>query len=490
MALLLRALNMTVARDTWPGDVAVCPAGTSHASDEWLVTMGRVETLKDPPSIGSCFVETTSTGARSFDAGNLTAMTPPTWGSGEDCSYSGDDLPASSKYAYVLPAHTADGCCKSCSADKDCARAWYLPGAEEQTDKNFVNECFGIHITAVDGHATAPGLSVEVVEAHFDDKVGAMKTFDWFMDFNVAFYTNFMDDYLARLDGLGLAWLPATWFYEDETFYSALFHVPGSQVVVELVAFNSERVASMVGDKIMYVTDANTIAYRPAVIQLEQRMTDDRVAQMQDVASDDRRLLASSVGRAASDLDAVRDFYVTGMGATMTQDLTSADVARRCFNVNGTSADVCFTRRDDSTTKGPFKPKDMETMLHEAHEYWLGSSPSCAMDRWADNHYAIDLEASNDAFMRYIIDNNVTYACPDPDHSPSGNKGVHYVFDPTGWGIQMDTPENVVMPNCETALSDANNQCKLGSPDGKGGCLYWCNGGQCNSNKHPHPEWL
>ena len=57
-ALLIRALNLTAARDSWPADVAVCPAGASGATEDWPIVMGRVETLKTPSTVGSCFVAT------------------------------------------------------------------------------------------------------------------------------------------------------------------------------------------------------------------------------------------------------------------------------------------------------------------------------------------------------------------------------------------------------------------------------------------------
>ena len=58
--------------------------------------------------------------------------------------------------------------------------------------------------------------------------------------------------------------------------------------------------------------------------------------------------------------------------------------------INGTSADVCFVNRDESATRGAFKPQHLEKSLQTVHDYWLKDFPNCAMDRWVDNHYALD----------------------------------------------------------------------------------------------------
>lgn len=57
------------------------------------------------------------------------------------------------------------------------------------------------------------------------------------------------------------------------------------------------------------------------------------------------------------------------------------------------------------------------------------TSPSCNMNRWADNHYALDIF---DGSFDYIIDyvdahSSVLYQCAD-----FGVTGLHYIYDPTG----------------------------------------------------------
>lgn len=485
--LLMRALNLTASRDSFPADTATCPAGTSGTSDDWSIVMGRLETLTDPATAGACYVaaESSSGTAATTTVENATRAVPPTFGSGADCSYDGGAV-GRVAYSYVVPAHSPDGCCKACALDADCAEAWYAPGPEDQTSVNFVGECFGLHITAVDAHSSAPGASVADVEAAFDAKLGTMAKFDWFLDYNTAFFTRRLDAYLATFDSLDLKWLPASWTRGGETFYSAFIHVPGSQLVVELVAFDSARIAAMGGDRVMFA-QGSTFGFRPAVTRLEPRMTDARIAQFRSVGADDPRLLVSSIGRAASNLSAVEDFYANGFGAKATADHASEDARRKCWEVPETSADACYTERPESSTAGDFTPAKFEATLRAAHDYWLEGHPACAMDRWADNHYAVDADVPGgfDAFMTWIANHpEVRYTCPDDHlhhhhpHRGTPRGGVHYVFDPTGWGVQVDGPQTVVLPGCgKTFQVDKNNACNGTSPEGN--CLYWCNGGAC-----------
>ena len=362
----------------------------------------------------------------------------------------------------VKPApHSAAGCCNACAMDDDCESSFYVRGAENQTAENFQGECFGLHITSVEGHGDG-NASVAFVEAQFTEKLEGLKSFDAFLDYNAALYTQTLDWYVANLEALGLPWLPATWPYGvEKTGYSVFFHVPKTQLVVELVS--------------LFPPSHNKVA-----IKLEQRMTDDRIAQMGALHKGDPRLLVSSVSRAATNLTAIHDFYRFGLGARQTMGLELADVRKKCFQINGTTADVCFVKRGDDATAGDFKVGDFEALLKATHDYYLDGTPDCAMDRWMDNHFAIDTDITHEAFLDWILDHpDVRYSCPDTHRPGATGGGVHYVIDPTGWGIQMDGDETKIMPGCEqkAAAKDEANACDSGDPGE--GCLYWCDAGTC-----------
>ena len=370
-------------------------------------------------------------------------------------------------YSYVLPAHTAEGCCNACGLEASCAEAYYDRGSEDQTNENFVGECFGLHITSVEGHGTEHGLSVAEVEAQFSEKLAGMTAYDAFMDYNVALYTQNVDWYVANLAALGLPWLGALWPYAGGTKEgsSVIFHVPKTQLVVELLSFSAPKDPS------------------PHAVRLEQRMTDARVAQFEALEAGDARLLAASVSRAATNLTAMHEFYVAGLGATQTMGFVHKDVRKKCFVLDGTTADVCFVKRGAAATRGPFGVGDFEAMLHATHAHYLNNTPNCAMDRWMDNHYAIDTDVTHTPFLRWLVDNpNVKYTCADTHRPGASGAGVHYVFDPTGWGIQMDGDETVFMPGCDAAPharpKGPATECNVAAPAADD-CLYWCNAGTC-----------
>merc|ERR1712072_822306 len=149
-----------------------------------------------------------------------------------------------------------------------------------------------------------------------------------------------------------------------------------------------------------------------------------------------------SVNRAvsASTLAKVDDFYVNGMGTKRVADVSDASNAytRKCYLWTGAEVDICFTSRDASATKGDFKVADFENMLNTVHKNVIVGHPMCHTDKWEDNHYAIDsMSADTSSIISYINNNNVPHVC-ESGGGGSGGSGLHYIFDPTGWGIQAD----------------------------------------------------
>lgn len=175
--------------------------------------------------------------------------------------------------------------------------------------------------------------------------------------------------------------------------------------------------------------------------QLENRLTDRAVKQiMQDKQLNTGKgsvLAPQIVNRAASaDIwDKLKTFYVKGMNTTTTKDETGTDMSKMCFLWDGAKVDVCFTKRPDTDTKGTFKVGDFSTMLNKVHATVL-KNPDCGNDKWEDNHYAIDQHPpapSADHIIDYIDANpDLFYYCA------SDSRSIHYIFDPTGWGIQLD----------------------------------------------------
>jgi hypothetical protein len=206
--------------------------------------------------------------------------------------------------------------------------------------------------------------------------------------------------------------------------------VPDSQLILELVQQTSLTLA----------------AGEPASVQLEQRVPDSVLSQQEarlsgeavtDTTSD--YIVSLVVNRAASSkaMSQLEAFYVDGMGTTKTHDATENGASKKCFLWPGASVNICFTEREDSATSTSFKVGDFEDMLNNVHKTIVEGHPSCPMDRWFDNHYAIDSQSvSSSKILSYINSQKPFHTCGS---SPMGGSGLSAVWDPTGLGIQMDT---------------------------------------------------
>merc|ERR1712139_576001 len=305
---------------------------------------------------------------------------------------------------------------------------------------------FGLHLVSVPGHKTTGGDTVESVESKFAEKLGDMSKFDSFMDFNVVFATSSLQSYKSAFDRDNVKYLIGSWSNSDAQQYSSLLvQVPGSQLILELV-----QKSSLV------------LAEGEASVQMEQRVPDSILEDqdsnlsgelVSDTTSD--YIVSLVVNRAASSnaMSQLEDFYVTGMGTTKTHDATENGANKKCFLWPGATVNICFTNRDDSETSTSFKVSDLEDMLNSAHQTIIDGHPFCPMDRWFDNHYAIDSHSVDSSkILSYINSEKPFHTCGS---NPMRGTGLSAIFDPTGLGIQMDTGTS--LPNdCSTLMSSNN----------------------------------
>lgn len=162
-----------------------------------------------------------------------------------------------------------------------------------------------------------------------------------------------------------------------------------------------------------------------------------------------------SVNRAVSTatLAKLDDFYVNGMGTTKVTDDTDAanGFARKCYLWPGATVDICFINRPDDATRGTWKVGDFEDMLNTVHKNIIIGYPFCGTDKWEDNHYAIDsMSADTSKIVSYVDANNVPHICQSGGSSGGGNT-MHYAFDPTGFGIQLDLGFSTAPSDCSGA---------------------------------------
>jgi hypothetical protein len=247
------------------------------------------------------------------------------------------------------------------------------------------------------------------------------------MDYNVVLATKSLQSLKSQFSKDGVKYLTGKWSDTSGKQYSSvLVQVSGSQLILELVQQGS-------------LDDSET------AVQLEQRVPDDMLDQIptgeesdSDAFSKDH-IVGLAVNRAASSkaMSELEDFYVTGMGTKKSLDSTENGATKKCFLWKGATMHVCFTNRDDSETSTSFKVSDFEDMVNSVHKTINGDYPWCPMNRWFDNHYAIDSQSvNNNKILKYINSKNPYHICAS--HGLL-NRGLSAVFDPTGVGIQMDT---------------------------------------------------
>merc|ERR1712151_117609 len=105
-------------------------------------------------------------------------------------------------------------------------------------------------------------------------------------------------------------------------------------------------------------------------------------------------------------------------------------------------------------TKGSLKVQNFESMLNTVHKNIIVGHPYRQTDKWEDNHYAIDsFSASTSSIISYINDNSVPHVC-ESGSGGSGMSGLHYIFDPTGWGIQADLSFSSQPTDCTSEVYD------------------------------------
>merc|ERR1712070_1022133 len=228
-----------------------------------------------------------------------------------------------------------------------------------------------------------------------------------------------LQSYKSAFDRDSVKYLTGSWSNsEGEQYSSLLVQIPGSQLLLELVQKTSLELAE--GE---------------VSVQMEQRVPDSVLSDQDDRLSGEAvsdttsdYIVSLVVNRAASStaMSQLEDFYVGGMGTTKTHDAIANGATKKCFLWPGASVNICFTNRDDSETSTSFKIGDLEDMLNSAHRTIIDGHPFCPMDRWFDNHYAIDSQSvDNSKILSYVNSKNIFHTCSS---SPMGGSGMSAIF--------------------------------------------------------------
>ena len=372
-----------------------------------------------------------------------------------------DPIPAATWLKTYLPVEEANDDCDGavCHCSAGTTEAWDIEQGRVALKLGFsdlgISRGFGLHLVNVSARTTGPELSLAAVEAAFAARLGNMSDFDAFMDFNVGLFTTDLTRYTDRFDADGVPYLLLRWTVGAADWFSAVALVPRTSMVLELISTNYT---------------ARGVA---APLASEARSGAAALAAAAAAAAGPSRdfLYPIRVGRAATSLAAVDAFYASAFPAA-TKVIETA--TRHCYKFeNASTVDVCYSEHGDDAA-APLSVADLERGVRAGHDATLAGQPKCGLDKWLDFHLAYDnpshaSTAAGDALVAYVDETDgALFAC-EANPRPSGPQGLilHYVVDPTGWGIQYGGPYSVAPRACtagETALrGDANPACDLGT---------------------------
>lgn len=260
-------------------------------------------------------------------------------------------------------------------------------------------------------------VSVEAVEAAFDAKYAhalAAGAYDAFLDFSLVVHASSLD---AWADGsVLLEWIDNS----NKTWYSAIAHVPGTQVQVEIISQKKPATGVVRRDPLMRY---------PATGSCEHNKCS---------AADDGVWTPLAVSKSVSDLDGLVAFYEAVLGAEVASSDDAVENVRLktlYFPKQANMQVRLVERTGDDATYGDLTVQGLEALKMASHDVVAASTERagalCGVDKWFDNHWGIDQRVVTLGQMIAAMEkrNWTRY------HLWSWNM---YLIDPSGDGVQAD----------------------------------------------------
>lgn len=379
---------------------------------------------------------------------------------------------------YFSTEEVDDECTNDVCTCSDDDETWYIQQGRVSISSSSsngygagVSSGFGMHMVNLTNRLTTGGNSVQEVEAYFAEKFDNMMTtqvLDSFMDYNIGLYTSDLDSLVSTFESDSIDYFSMTWDSDSTTWYSVIVLVPTSHMVLEVMSESSSILAQR---KASLYKSKSRLSPRVVTSVLDS-FTGSNSTTKAGSSSSTSTVSVIRVNRAASDLTVIDTFYQDVMGATLDIEESDDDVSRYCYLYSGATVELCFSKRDDSATYGDFKVSSMEDQLNAVHANLL-AKPTCGTDKWLDNHHAYDSMSYSATDLVTYLDSDASstyYYCEPSSSFFSTTYSLHYVIDPTGWGIQLDVQISSSPSGC-SASADAeelvgstyNPACDLGS---------------------------
>lgn len=296
-------------------------------------------------------------------------------------------------------------------------------------------------------------MSIETAEAEFEAKVSASFSklvYDPFLDYSFVVYAKSLDTWIQGVDAVSESrqsassegrtkkWLALRWNdNKNTTWYSAIFHIPSTQSIVEVISDMQPSVdvvkpAELLHDPLM--------RYPASALYADNGCAN----------ADNGTWIPLVVSKAVSDIDNIEDFYVSVLRAerSMSDESSVPGVRLRTYAfpkmaamqvrfVERTgAAAVTSTAGSPSAAVGLLTVAQFEGAKLRAKARTPGRSQMdsalCGVDKWYDNHWGLDQNVvSLGDYIGAMEARNWSYY-----HLWSWNM---YLVDPSGDAIQMDS---------------------------------------------------
>lgn len=314
-------------------------------------------------------------------------------------------------------------------ANDDCTNHVCKCGVQSRVE---TSSDFGIHCTYAAGkngcRAKANGgVSIEEVEALFTSKIG-----DWsgyssdanvraWSDYHTSFFikngwfgTGSLDDLVSNFKKDGVSYHSGSWSNSTGTFYSVMFHVPDTQVVIEIWSDTCSKCGSYVFEEV--------------------RQDTSQLARLS--SSIGGQFYATQVGRAVEDLTAVIDFYKQAFGLSPKDGTKALSDGSQYVDFNfGTEVDIRYMKRakqmGDKTTDW------YQNLLVTTAKHYMTGVTAC-WPIWGDNHFAYDGPYKTANILSGA--NKTSFGL---FYKPvKAGQSQAYLLEPSGWQIQLDGQYN------------------------------------------------
>jgi len=260
-------------------------------------------------------------------------------------------------------------------------------------------------------------MTIEEVEAQFSSMIGDWSGYDtdanvraW-SDYHTQFFHggDFLDSLIEKFEKDSVKFHSGQWLQNGNTFYSVLFQVPDSQVVVEIWSGQCKKCGSS------------------KFAEARQR----RATQFSKWARQND-FFATGVSRAVDDLTVVKDFYKKAFGISPAGE-NNLDDGSEYVDINfGTEVDVRYIKRAGQT--GQKTTSWYQSNLVNVSKTYMTGVKAC-WPIWGDNHFAYDgMYKTAEVLSGSEKSTFGSFFKP----VKAGPMEQAYMLEPSGYQIQLD----------------------------------------------------